>query len=288
LKKLTISQVKKQFSKSERYIAFLMTSLPSCQAASILNPIDPVTKNRSEVLERTLDYLTSEGGLCLEFGVYRGDSLRISGLRHCGKSFVGFDSFEGFPADGRQDWQQDFLVNEMPKLPNNCNLIKGWFSETLPIFLKNNQEPIDFINIDCDIYSSTADVFLALEAAKRLRVGQIIYFDEILNYSEYLWNESMALFEMLERTGLGIEWIASHQKVRFIDETIGLLNVRKHPTWEDDLRTRYRQQASIKLIGDGNIYGPLQYDHFSKKVKSLASIFERLSQKYSQGILFVQ
>jgi hypothetical protein len=263
------------YSKAERYAAFLLSSLPNAQTVSIHSAVGPVCRNRNEVLTKTLDCINPYG-VGLEFGVFNGDSLRTCGMHHPSKKFVGFDSFSGFPEDGRLDWMQDFSVKNLPTVPNNCYLVKGWFSDSVPKWLAENPVPIDFINIDCDLYSSTADVFFALENAKQIRSGLIIYFDEILNYNGYLINESLALFEMLERTGLGIQWIATHQKIRLLDESLSMLLAGTHPTWEQDLKTRYRQQASMILINDRNIYGPLHLNHYSKKVKAFGRSIETL------------
>lgn len=286
-KQLVPEEIYNRFSKHERYIAFLTHNLPRLQSVSINNPIDPVCRVRSEVLQNTLEHLFLDGGICLEFGVYQGDSLRLSALRHPNRCFFGFDSFEGFPDDGRRDWKQDFAVEWLPEVPNNCSLVKGWFSETLPAFLDNNSHQIDFINIDCDIYSSTVDVFSTLEQSGRLRPGQIIFFDELVNYSSYLWNESFALFEMLERTGYGIEWIAAHQNIRLVDETLALLSNNTHPTWKEDLRSRYRQQASLRLTGNGIDYGPMHFDHYASKVKRLSDLYDQLTDKYFKDSLKV-
>ena len=38
----------------------------------------------------------------------------------------------------------------------------------------------------------------------------MFYFDELINYDSFLWNEMLALFEFLEATGFGVEWLALH------------------------------------------------------------------------------
>ena len=44
-----------------------------------------------------------------------------------------------------------------------ARLILGLVEETVPTFLLSNPAPIGFISIDVDYYTSTADVFKALE-----------------------------------------------------------------------------------------------------------------------------
>ena len=69
-------------------------------------------------------------------------------------------------------------------MPRNCRLVPGWFAETIPEFLRENWEPIGFVNIDCDIYSSARTVLFGL--GERLRPGVILYFDELINYDTFL------------------------------------------------------------------------------------------------------
>src|SRR5690606_36015800 len=117
----------------------------------------------------------------------------------------------------------------------NVTLIKGWFSDTLPEFLAQNSGEVDFVHIDCDLYSSTVDVFSILERRGCIKPGMILVFDELINYSRYLFNEMLALFEMLERTGFGIQWLGCHDKVRSIEETVGFIERDSHPSWKSDL-----------------------------------------------------
>lgn len=186
-------------------------------------------------------------GVLLEFGVHTGASIRRVARRWAERRFYGFDSFEGFPQDGRRDWQQDFAVNALPEVPWNVELVQGWFRDTLPPFLERVRGPIAFLHIDCDIYSSTHDVFTALEAAGRLQPGMVICFDDLLNYNGYLWNEMLALHEMLARTGFGIEWLGAHDRAYGLEDTLRFHETGTYPTWEQ-LRVRgYRQQAALVL-----------------------------------------
>ena len=77
--------------------------------------------------------------------------------------------------------------------------------------------------------------------------GLIISFDELINYRGFLANEMFALFEMLERESLSIEWLAVHQHVRGVEETLQMVRDRRNPTWKESNRAGYRQQASLRL-----------------------------------------
>ncbi|MGH8120375.1 MAG: class I SAM-dependent methyltransferase, partial [Gammaproteobacteria bacterium] len=95
-------------------------------------------------------------GLYLEFGVKKGKTIReiaamTSNIVH------GFDSFQGLP----EDWAGTVLLKgrfnkrgKLPKVPANVLLHSGWFNESLPVFKKQYQDPIAYMHIDCDLYSS--------------------------------------------------------------------------------------------------------------------------------------
>ena len=264
-----------KFSKSERYIAFLMTYLPRLATVALYKEDEKIA-GRGIVLSRTLDYLPKNEGVCLEFGVFRGESINYCAKRFPNRVFYGFDSFQGFPEDGRSDWNQDFSVSMTPNIPANVQLYKGWFKDTLPQFIAENDRTVDFINIDCDLYSSTHDVFSQLSKADILKPNVIIYFDELINYSRYIWNESLALFEILEETGLGMTWICAHKNVRYIEETINLLASQSHPTWDQDLRSGFHQQASLILNNDGLDLSILHLNHMKPRIAKMAEKFDSM------------
>lgn len=234
------------------YMAFLRTELPRLQRHPLSRHwfLQRFRKaHRSDVLDHALREVGRRKipGMCLELGVHNGHSIRRSAKRWADRRFYGFDSFEGFPDDGRPDWNQDFAVRSLPAVPWNVELVKGWFKDTLPAFLERVRDPIAFLHIDCDIYSSTHDVFTILEAAGRLRPGIVICFDDLLNYNGYLWNEMLALHEMLARTGFGIEWLCLHDRVFGLEETLSFHERDNYPTWEHARDRGHRQQAALVL-----------------------------------------
>lgn len=145
-------------------------------------------------------------GLVLEFGVYRGASLRLiaAGLQG---AVHGFDSFEGLPEDWTSTQHKGrFSLGGAPPggLPEQVQLHKGWFSDTLPAFLEAHPGPVRFLHVDCDIYSSTLTVLDLLAA--RLVPGSIVVFDEYLNYPGWQQHEHRALVEASARHGFGFRY----------------------------------------------------------------------------------
>lgn len=59
-------------------------------------------------------------------------------------------------------------------------VFKGLFQDTLPGFLRDHAEPILFVHIDCDLYSSTA--FVLEHVGPRLIPDSILVFDELFDY----------------------------------------------------------------------------------------------------------
>jgi len=150
---------------------------------------------------------TMPDGLILEFGVYKGDSIRAI-AEWSGRPVHGFDSFEGLPGDwtGTSELRGKFNTSgRLPKVPGNVTLHAGWFDATLPPFLAAHGGPVAFLNIDCDIYASTRTVFTALAA--RLGPGTIVSFDEYFNYHNWKEHEFKAFQEYVRENGVRYEYL---------------------------------------------------------------------------------
>jgi len=123
----------------------------------------------------TLQSLDHDFGDYLEFGVSRGTSLacmhgalRKAGLDHV--RLIGFDSFEGLPAEARQEgWAPgDYASTERATKTylkragvdlKNIFLVKGWFRETLTTETKARLgiRKASLIMMDCDTCASTLE-----------------------------------------------------------------------------------------------------------------------------------
>jgi O-methyltransferase len=160
-------------------------------------------------LYRHLGAKVEEPATYLEFGVFRGDSLRCwSGLlRHAGTKFVGFDSFEGLPENWRMaaDKSTFDLKGIMPQFEDaRVQLVKGWFSNTLPPFLTSFATQSNLvIHLDADIYSST--IFVLNQLRPYLKIGTILIFDEFFDRD----HELKALEEFTDRTRMGLECVGA-------------------------------------------------------------------------------
>ena len=263
-----------QPSKMERYMGFLVQEWAKLAKTALIDPSNDPT-SRTNVLDHTVQVLGDAPGLRLEFGVWRGNSIKRCASSFPDQHWYGFDSFEGFPDDGRVDWQKPFKVIELPDTPDNVTLVKGYFSDTLDPFLGEVSGDVAFVNVDCDIYSSTVDIFTALENHNRLRPGVMIYFDELINYVDYMWNEALALFEMCERTGFGLEWVAHDHRLRTPQQSAQHFHEGDHPTWMDDMQSGHWMQASCRLTAAGIDCGPMDDPVYRKELQWMVAGFEK-------------
>jgi hypothetical protein len=152
-------------------------------------------------------------GLMIECGVADGASLRHL-ARGSVRRFHGFDSFEGLPEAWAGTFEQKGKFGrggDLPNVPSNVALHKGWFEQTLPAFLAAHpDDSVAFLHVDCDIYSSTVTVLRML--APRLKPGAVLVFDEYFNYPNWQRHEWRAFQEFIRDTGLSYRYLGFAQK----------------------------------------------------------------------------
>jgi hypothetical protein len=149
-----------------------------------------------------------KNGLIVEFGVWTGKSITFF-ASWTKETVYGLDSFEGL----REDWKgwenpkgTFNLRGVLPQVPANVTLIKGWFDETLPAFLRERSEHFSFVHIDCDTYEATAVVLKM--ASDRFQKGTVIVFDEYFGYRGWREGEFKAWQEFVAARGLRYEYLA--------------------------------------------------------------------------------
>jgi O-methyltransferase len=163
--------------------------------------------SREQVFGIAADDIRDREVLYLEFGVHRGESLKIWSrlLRNSKSNLHGFDSFDGLPEswDLRLEKGHFALNGALPvKDDSRVSFFKGWFSETLPEYVLPPHERL-FVNFDADLYSSTRT---ALDFLKpHIPVGTYLYFDEF----QAREHESKAFDEFLSETGWTFQVVAA-------------------------------------------------------------------------------
>jgi hypothetical protein len=145
----------------------------------------PKASSRKEVFQHVFrEYVGYEPIDYLEFGVYRGESLRlVCDLNKNQRSrFFGFDTFSGLP----EDWWPNLpkgAVNAggLPQIDDSrVKLVRGLFQETLIPFLdsfRSNNRLI--VYIDADLFSSTLFVLSTID--KILSQGDVLILDDFAN-----------------------------------------------------------------------------------------------------------
>ncbi|SMF34667.1 hypothetical protein SAMN06295933_3027 [Desulfovibrio gilichinskyi] len=146
----------------------------------------PVFADRLEQLRFSCG-LASHAGAFMEFGVFEGGAINHLANNFPSRSFTGFDSFTGLP----KDWVRSnesiypkgyFSLEKLPSVAKNVTLVSVFFRQSLQPWLEHNQVEVSFVHIDCDLYSSAADVLLYI--TPYLRDAAIIVFDELCDWSD--------------------------------------------------------------------------------------------------------
>jgi predicted O-methyltransferase YrrM len=157
-----------------------------------------------KLLDLALSRIKLQGHV-VEFGVFRGASLRHIARQLPNQTAHGFDSFEGLSEDWLHNARSAFSTGgKVPKVPANVRLHKGYFEATLPTWVEQNPGAISFAHIDCDLGSSTATIFKLI--ADRVQPGTVLLFDDYFNFP--YWQEDG--HAVLEQVGRERHWQLSY------------------------------------------------------------------------------
>jgi ABC-2 type transport system ATP-binding protein len=193
-------------------------------------------------IQTCVDFVVFGGviGDIFEFGVLGGWTARNFAEISRDMAFYGdlklFDSFEGLPLQKHaldrtsydvqrgiwreemhlpEAWEADFgeplkdhIVRKLSQIISLERIIvrQGFYSETLQTPLTGKAA---IVHMDCDLYQSTVEVFMALERDDILQDGTIIMFDDWnCNRANPAYGQRLAFHEFLERNKGG--WSTSH------------------------------------------------------------------------------
>ena len=137
-------------------------------------------------------FALAPGGDVFQFGVATGNTL--SQLQRCmtepGRHFFGFDTFSGMPvADSGEAtlnvWKQGAFFGGRAeqlaaRLGGNVTMIAGKYSDSLKpkLAARHAMRPASYVDIDCDLYSSSFDALDWLFRSGLIQVGTAIGYDD--------------------------------------------------------------------------------------------------------------
>lgn len=198
--------------RAENYLSTLRTGSALAKARldawlhlkSASGSLPPITGSMISTFKLALN-AAPQDGMVLEFGVRFGNTIRqIASLVKT--EIHGFDSFEGLPEVWHHEPKGSYTTKgEIPKVPTHVKLHIGWFKDTLPKFLDQQKGPVRFVNVDCDIYSSTKTVLDLL--APRMVPGSVIVFDEYIGNEHWREDEFKAFQEAVVMYGWNYEYL---------------------------------------------------------------------------------
>jgi tetratricopeptide (TPR) repeat protein len=158
-----------------------------------------------ETLLQGLDAARPDG-LVVELGVRYALSTRWIAER-AGGAVHGFDSFQGLPEAWHVLHAGTYSTQgELPEVPASVELHVGTFDATLPPFLAAHSGPVRFMNVDCDLYSSTKTTFDLM--GDRIGPGTVIVFDEYIVNDRWAEDEFKAFQEAVAERGWTYEYLA--------------------------------------------------------------------------------
>ena len=192
---------------------FTASRVESYQYAAGAAPQARFFSTARQMLKFAIDNAGADG-LFLEFGVCYGTSITMI-ANQVDATVHGFDSFEGLPESWdvsvtrgvkREQAGTYSTLGRPPPVPDNVALHIGLFEDTLPGFVEQHQDHVSFVNVDCDLYSSTRTVFQHL--GDRFVPGSVVVFDDYFCYPEWRQHEYKAFQEFVTKFGIRYEYLA--------------------------------------------------------------------------------
>lgn len=184
-------------------------------------PLARIFPQRRQLHEAALR-ARSVPGLVLEFGVAAGHSINFLADALKSERIYGFDSFEGLPEDWTASYKKGHFAQTLPEVRSNVELVVGWYDKSLPGFLEAHREPVSYLHVDCDLYSSTKTIFGLLDG--RIVPGTVIVFDEYFNYPTWREHEHKAFMEFVAQRNVGFRYLGAvncNKQAAVVIESIG-------------------------------------------------------------------
>jgi len=165
---------------------------------------------REQVFASVAEGIKDRRVLYLEFGVFRGSSMRwwSQTLTHPQSQLHGFDSFEGLPeafhgAGGKYAKGHYSTRGQTPQMDDpRVRFFKGWFEQTLPLY-ELPEHDVLVIMLDAGLYSST--IYVLHQLRPWIKPATYVYFDNMSRPD----HEPRAMAEFMQETGLKFRPLAA-------------------------------------------------------------------------------
>ena len=191
---------------------------------SIIENIPNVKKNPLKYVFEDMQIKHNPNTLWLEFGVASGSTINYIS-KFTNEKVYGFDSFFGLPEKWRNGYDKGAFNMEgcLPKVNDNVQLIKGWFKDTLPDFLRKHNKKVSFVHLDADLYSSTK--YVLDELRPYFEKDCVVVFDELINFPEFDSNTSelKAFYDFTNENKVNYTWLGMNATFKENNQNVAVL-----------------------------------------------------------------
>lgn len=203
-----ISQIYAAFEYSANHPSRILNKMAQDSTVKFILSNCPkaiATRSPKQLMDLSLTMVSIEG-LYVEFGVYKGESIRYIAKKNPDKEIHGFDSFEGLPEAWVTNPKGSFTTHgKVPKVPQNVKIWRGYFEDSLPVWCNKHDDIIAFLHVDCDLRSSTETVLTNL--ADKITIGTVILFDDYFNFPGWEDEGHTVLTDFLEKNNFSAKYI---------------------------------------------------------------------------------
>lgn len=175
----------------------------------------PWAESRVDLFERAVKLTANMKGLYLDFGTLTGNCIKIMCSLLPNDIVYGFDCYTGYPEEFGVQKKGAWCIPSPKNLPANSKLIEGLFEHTLKEFLKEQQQKINIIHIDCDLYDSTKYVFDTCYLY--MQEGTVVQFNGLFNRNVFANGDTLFWFndeltawnDFVTEKNIKWEWVGS-------------------------------------------------------------------------------
>jgi hypothetical protein len=173
----------------------------------------PWAECRVSLLKKAVELTANMQGLYLDFGTLTGNVIKVMSSLLPNNIIYGFDSYKGYPEEFGVQSKGAWGIPIPTNFPSNTKLVVGLFQDTLYDFLKEKQQKINIIHIDCDLYDSTKCVLD--ECYSYMQIGTVVQFNGLFNRNVigdtlYWFNDELTAWnDFVKEKNIDWSWIGS-------------------------------------------------------------------------------